>query len=201
MSRRGWLIALGSALVLAAVVLAAGRTLWKESYAFHGGEISPLRPAAPIELTDQHGQRFSLADQAGKVVILYFGYTSCPDACPTTLSDWMAVKEALGRDAARVRFVMVTVDPERDTPERLAQYLAFFDPEFIGLTGTPEQTQAIAQAYGIVAVKRQFDETAMGYLVDHTTSTFVIDTKGRMRLVYAHGTDPELIAEDLRHLL
>jgi protein SCO1/2 len=202
MSRRGWLIATGLAAMLAAVLIAAGWTRWRQdSYAFHGGELSPPRPAAPIELTDQHGRPFSLKEQAGNLVVLYFGYTSCPDACPTTLSDWMALKEALGQDAARVRFVMVTVDPERDTPERLAQYLAFFDPAFIGLTGTPEQTQAIAQAYGIVAVKRQFDESAMGYLVDHTTSTFVVDTKGRLRLVYAHGTDPELIADDLRHLL
>lgn len=202
MSRRRWLIAIGPVMVLAAVLIAAGWTRWRQDpYVFHGGELSPPKPAASIELTDQHGRPFSLKEQAGNVVVLYFGYTSCPDACPTTLSDWIGVKEALGQDAARVRFVMVTVDPERDTPERLAQYLAFFDPSFIGLTGTPEQTQAIAQAYGIVAVKRQFDESAMGYLVDHTTSTFVVDTKGRLRLVYAHGTDPELIAEDLRHLL
>ncbi|GIW04861.1 MAG: electron transporter SenC [Thermomicrobiales bacterium] len=202
MSRRIWLIALGPALVLAVVVIAAGWTRWKqESYAFHGGELVPLRPAAPIELTDQNGRPFSLKEQEGKVVVLYFGYTSCPDACPTTLSDWISVKEALGQDAARVRFVMVTVDPERDTPERLAQYLAFFDPAFIGLSGTVEQTQALLQAYGVVAVKRQFDDSAAGYLVDHTTSVFVIDTLGRLRLVYAHGTDPKLIAEDLRHLL
>ncbi|HEY8445830.1 MAG TPA: SCO family protein [Thermomicrobiales bacterium] len=202
MSRRAKFIALGSAIAVATIALVAGWMLWnRESYAFHGGEIQPVRAAAPIELTDQRGQPFSLADQAGAVVVLYFGYTACPDACPTTLSDWISVKEELGKDAERVRFVMVTVDPERDTPERLGEYLAFFDPEFIGLAGTPEQIQAITQDYGVAVVKREFDESAMSYLVDHTTSTFVIDTKGNLRLVYAHGTDPELIAEDIRHLL
>ena len=191
-------VAIAIIATIAVVTVVIGR---RESYAFKGGEIRPPVAAAALDLTDQHGQPFSLERERGNVLIVFFGYTACPDICPTTLSDYTAVKEALGPKAERVRFVLVTVDPERDTAERLKAYLAFFDPDFIGLRGTPEQMEAVKQAYGVFARKVEFPNSAAGYLVDHTALTYVIDTEGRLRLTYGHGTDPEDIAADVRHLL
>lgn len=171
------------------------------SYAFKTGAISPPRDAPPLPLVDQTGQPFDLTSLKGKVVLLYFGYTACPDACPTTLSDWTEVKRLMGDDADHLAFVMVTVDPERDTAEQLDRYLDFFDSSFIGLTGDPAAIAAAEQDYGIVAIREDFGESAMGYLMNHTTSYWVIDTDTQLRLVVSHGTDPEIVAEDLRHLL
>jgi protein SCO1 len=192
---------LASYFSIAAVALLALTACGGTSYVFKGGEITPLSAAAPIDLTDQREGAFSLADQRGKVVLLYFGYTTCPDACPTTLSDWVEVKRLLGDKADDVVFVMVTVDPERDTPAKLEKYMNFFDGEFYGLTGTPEQITEIEQAYGIVAIREEYPNSATKYLMNHTTSTLVIDADGKLRLNYAHGTDPEVIAEDVEHLI
>jgi protein SCO1/2 len=170
------------------------------AYSFQGGVLEPESPASPIVLTDQHGNPFSLADQQGKIVFLYFGYTTCPDACPTTLSDWIEVKRLLGDKADKVEFVMVTVDPERDTVDILNQYLTFFDPAFIGLTGDPQTLKEIRQNYGIVAQREEHPESATGYLINHSTSFWVIDAKGNLRLTYGLGTDPEIVAEDVKHL-
>jgi protein SCO1/2 len=170
-------------------------------YAFSGSEIAPARVAPPLDLVDQHGQPFSLETHKGKALVLYFGYTTCPDACPTTLSDYLAVKEGLGDRAGDVAFVMASIDPERDTPERMADYLAFFDPTFIGLTGTPVEVAAAARGYGVTYERVEYPESATGYLIDHSTLTYVIDPQGKLRLTYPRGADPEAIAADLRHLL
>lgn len=170
------------------------------AYSFQGGELKPVAPASPIALTDQHGNPWSLADQQGKLVFLYFGYTTCPDACPTTLSDWIELKRLLGDKADEAEFVMVTVDPERDTQDKLNQYLGFFDPDFIGLTGDPETLKAIRLSYGIIAQREEYPESATKYLMNHTTSFWVVDKKGNLRLTYALGTDPEIVAEDVKHL-
>jgi protein SCO1/2 len=142
-----------------------------------------------------------MEEQTGKVVLLYFGYTTCPDACPTTLSDWMEVKRLLGDDADKVEFVMVTIDPARDTEAKLNEYMAFFDPAFIGLTGDQDTITSINMDYGIMAVREEYPESATGYLMNHTTSFWVVDTEGKLRLTFAHGTDPEIVAEDVKHLL
>ncbi len=168
---------------------------------FKSGTVSPPRDAPALQLTDQHGQPWDIAGQTDKVVLLYFGYTTCPDACPTTLSDWMEVKRLLGDDAEKVEFVMVTVDPERDTPDKLKQYMDFFDPSFTALTGTQEQITPIEQDYGIMAVRRDQPESAAGYLMDHTTSYWALDTEGKLRLIISHGTDPEIVADDVQHLI
>jgi len=185
-------------LALAAIVLAA---CGGEEYEFQGGTLEPRSAAADFQLTDQYGEPWSMAEQTGKVVLLYFGYTTCPDACPTTLSDWIEIKRLLGDDADKVEFVMVTVDPERDTQEKLNQYMAFFDPEFLGLTGDPATLDQIKMDYGIMAVREEFPNSATGYLMNHTTSFWVVDTENNLRLVFAHGTDPEIVTEDVRHLL
>jgi protein SCO1/2 len=186
--------------LVAMVSLLAVLTGCGASYAFSGSEIDPARPAPEIALIDQAGRPFSLDDQAGKAVVLYFGYTTCPDACPTTLSDYLAVKEMLGDRAEDVSFVLVTIDPERDSPERLAEYLAFFDPTFVGLSGTADEIAAIARNYGASYARVEYPESATGYLMDHTTLTYVIDPQGRLRLTYSQAADPAAISEDLRHL-
>jgi protein SCO1/2 len=170
------------------------------SYAFSGSEIEPATDAPPLALTDLSGQPFAWEDYAGKAVVLYFGYTTCPDACPTTLSDYLAVKEQLGDRADDVAFVLATLDPERDTPERLAEYLGFFDPAFIGLTGTPDEVATTARGYGVTYERVEYPGSATRYLIDHSTLSYVIDPRGKLRLTYREGADPAAIAEDLRHL-
>ena len=185
-------------LALAAIVLAA---CGGEDYEFQGGNLQPVTTTPDFQLTDQYGESWTMSDQTGKIVLLYFGYTTCPDACPTTLSDWIEVKRLLGDQADNVEFVMVTVDPERDTVEKLNQYMAFFDPEFLGLTGDQETITSIEMDYGIMAVREEHPESATVYLMNHTTSFWVVDTENQLRLTFAHGTDPEIVAEDIEHLL
>ena len=117
------------------------------------------------------------------------------------MSNFATVKGDLGQDADRVRFVMVTFDPERDTAARLKDYLAFFDPDFIGLRGDQAQTEAFERGYGIVVHRVDYPESATGYLLDHTAVIYVIDPQGNLRLTFPHDFDPALIAEDIRHLL
>lgn len=173
----------------------------RQSYAFSGGEFSPAETAPALNLTDQDGNAFSLADQQGKVALIYFGYTTCPDLCPTTLSDFMVVKDELGPQADQVEFILATFDPERDTQERLKEYLDFFDPDFIGLRGDEAQTEAFKQGYGITVNRVEYPDSATGYLLDHTALIYVIDKEGRLRLTFAYGTDPILMAQDVKYLL
>ena len=172
-----------------------------ETYEFAGGEVSPAKAAPRIDLVDQDGQPFSLEQLEGNVVLLYFGYATCPDLCPTTLSDFTAVNEALGEKADRVKYVMVSVDPDRDTSARLKEYLAFFDPAFIGVRGDQAQTELVKREYGVVATRVDYPDSAVGYLVDHTSLIYVIDKDGKFRLTYSYGTDPTVIVPDIQHLL
>jgi protein SCO1 len=161
----------------------------------HGG-------AAPdFALTSQTQQPFRLSDQKGEVVLLFFGYTYCPDVCPTTLSDFKQAHQLLGADAARVRFVFVTVDPERDTPDRLKQYMAIFSSDFIGLSGTAEQLAPVYKAYDITHDKVVSPSDPRDYFVNHTATTFVIDPAGQWRLNESYGTSVEDLVSDLKLLL
>lgn len=198
--RRRLVATIGGILAIAAIV-AMVLFFRQEPYTFNGGFYTPAPPAPPLDLTDQHGRPFSLADQRGNVVLVYFGYTTCPDYCPMTLSDFQVVKEELGEDADRARFVMVTIDPERDTEERLNEYLAFFDHDFIGLRGSAEQTAQVERDYGVAAQRVDYPGSASSYLMNHSTITYVIDPEGQLRLAYPHGFETELIVEDLQHLL
>lgn len=158
-------------------------------------------PAPGFTLTDQYDRLFHLSDQKGRVVILFFGYASCPDVCPTTLSVWKQVHEALGDDAHQVRFVFVTVDPERDTKERLKVHLDLFNSDFIGLTGTEAELEAVYQAYGVYREKVTLSDSALGYQVTHTSSGYVIDPDGAWRLRHPFGTPVEDIVHDIRQLV
>jgi protein SCO1/2 len=180
---------------LVAVNLTQGRV-----YRFQGAEIHPTYRAPDFILTDQYDQAFQLKDQTGKLVLLTFGYTTCPDVCPVTLADFRRLRIGLGSMADSVIMVFITVDPERDTPERLQEYLANFDPIIIGLTGRISDLEVVWADYGI-SVKKNSEGSAAGYLVDHTARTFLIDQEGNLRLTYVFGTRSEVILNDMQHLL
>lgn len=163
--------------------------------------VSPPHPAPDFVLTDQFGRPFRLADQRGKPVLMFFGYTSCPDVCPATMLQFKAVRESLGRDGDRVSFIFVTVDPERDTPERLRDYVERFDPAIVGLTGSPSEVEAVLSRYGVVAEKVPLGDSKASYLVNHTALTYLIGPDGLVRVMFPHGTPTADIVHDVRLLL
>lgn len=171
-----------------------------QPYQYHGMLLDSPTTAPDVTLPSSTGAPVSLGDFRGKLVLLYFGYTFCPDVCPTTLNTVNKALELMGDKAQDVQLVMVSVDPERDTPEVLARYLSNFNPSFIGLSGSPEQLAAAATPFGIFYEKHE-GSAATGYLVDHTASVMVLDQEGRLRLVIPFQTPAEDIAADLKQLL
>ena len=169
-------------------------------YQYHGLLLESPKPAADFTLAGAGGKEVKLSDYRGKLVVLYYGYTFCPDVCPTTLAEVTKAVRALGKKAEDVQVIMVTVDPERDTPERLAEYMAFFNPSFVGLSGTPDQIAEAATPFGIYYQKNE-GTPASGYLVDHTATVNVLDREGRMRLVWPFGTEGDAMAADLKQML
>lgn len=153
-----------------------------------------------LRLHDHNGQMRSLADFKGKAVVVFFGYTNCPDVCPTSLAMLMQVMQLLGPDASRVQVLFVTVDPNRDTAERLKQYVGAFDPGFLGLTGSEAEIAAVAREFRVVYEKHG-DVASGRYSVDHTAGCFIFDPQGRARLFARYGETAERIAADLRRLL
>jgi protein SCO1 len=155
-------------------------------------------PAPSFELTSQDGERVGSGDFPGKVLALFFGFTACPDVCPLTLSHLSRAFQQMGEDSERVQVLLITVDPERDTPERLARYLEPFHPSFLGLTGTEEEIREVADAFGAFFVKVGEGDQ---YTVDHTARTYIIDTQGRIPLTFSITATPEEMARDLTRLL
>jgi protein SCO1 len=202
-TRKAWLRIVLSAIVLSAalLVMVLPTACTNSAPSFKGSVLEPPRSVQDFTLTDHNGNPFRLEEQRGRVLLLFFGYTFCPDVCPTTLGTWTRVHEALGADADKVRFVFVTVDPERDTPERLKQHLAVFNSAFIGLTGSHEELEPVYQDLGVFHEKDSVTESAAGYLVNHTASAFVIDPEGRWRLRHTFGTPVDDIVHDIRNLL
>lgn len=194
-----YMLFVGVALGLILAATAASLFLQKP-YTFKGSLIQPALPAADFTLMAGNGQPFHLAEQRGKVVLLFFGYTYCPDVCPVTLSEYKKIRAALGEKAPNVVFLFITVDPPRDTPEVLQKHVALFDPAIIGLTGTPAELQAVWDAYGVVREERPVSGAA-GYLVDHTARIYLVDKGGNLRLTYPYGFEPEGIVQDVAHLL
>jgi protein SCO1/2 len=168
---------------------------------FKGGLLTPPRPAADVALTTQDGKEFRLSRERGKVVALWFGYTYCPDVCPTTLADLSQAQQRLGKDAQRLRIVLVTVDPERDTPARLREYVNAFGGAFTALTGPPERLAAARKAYGVVAEKRVVPGTAATYLIDHSAFVYVVDPTGQLRLMFPFGMSVDDMVHDIKLLL
>ncbi|WKW10936.1 SCO family protein [Pseudogemmatithrix spongiicola] len=161
--------------------------------------IEDADPAPALAFTAADGQRFDLAAERGKVVMLYFGYTHCPDVCPTTLSDWARAKRALGADTTNIRFVFVSMDPDRDTPELALTYARQFDGAFVGLTGTPLELEDLKKRWSIAAYP-EGDPRDGFYTVAHPAHTFVVDRQGRLRVLFQPGVSGEELAQDLRKL-
>lgn len=196
-SRILW-ISVGAILALALAALLAWRLRPPE---LHGVVIQSPQQAADFTLMSSKGEPMSLSDFRGQYVMLYFGYTFCPDVCPTTLNDLKRMMEALGpKRAENVQVVMVSVDPERDTAEQLGSYLPYFDPSFLGMTGTVEEIQPIASQFGIF-FERHEGTSAAGYLVDHTAVVTVVDSKGYVRMVFPYGTSGDDMAADMAYLM
>ena len=167
---------------------------------FKSIDITGADYAQALSLPDADGRVRSLDEWRGKVVVVFFGYTQCPDVCPTTLAELATVKRSLGADGERVVGVLVTVDPERDTPSILRAYVGSFGPDFVALRGDAAQTQAAATAFKVFYAKVP-GATPDTYTMDHTAGEYVFDPKGRIRLFTRYGTGPDALLHDLKLLL
>jgi len=191
-------IAAGALSVGAGAVFVAGTEAPKP--AFKGVDITGVDYARDLPLTDQFGQQRHLKDFAGKVVAVFFGYTNCPDVCPTTMSELAQVKSDLGAEGDRLQVLFVTVDPERATPEVLKAYMAHFDPSFLALRGSPEELAAVAKDFKIF-YKQVPGDTPTSYSMDHSAGMYMFDPKGQLRLFQRYGSSTQALVDDTRLLL
>jgi protein SCO1/2 len=189
-----------AAAIVCAVLAAACGRLGGSSTPFKAVDVTGAPVGGELRLTDHNGKPRSLADFRGKVVLVNFGYTQCPDVCPTTLADLASAMKKLGADASQVQVLFVTVDPKRDKPELLRQYLPAFDPSFLGLYGDEDATKKVTRDFRIYAQERP-GRTPDTYTVDHAAQTFAFDRQGKLRLVMGYGMAPEAIASDVKILL
>jgi protein SCO1/2 len=165
------------------------------------GTIMPAEiPAPDFTFTNVDGQEVHLSDYQDKIVLLYFGYIFCPDVCPSSLTDLKLVQNKLDEAGEKIQVIMITVDPDRDLPEKIAEYVGYFHPTFLGLSGTKEEIDAAAEGYGVYYEKHE-GTPATGYLVDHTARIFVIEPDGTYRLSFGFGTPVDDIVSDLQLLL
>ncbi len=169
-------------------------------YVFRGSTVQPPDIAPDITLADQSGRPFLLSEQRDKVIVLFFGFGSCPDICPTALADLANARRQLGDEAKDIQVAMVTLDPERDSPDVLGRYVTRFDPTFLGLSGTPQQLEAAQKAYGVTAIRRDLPGSALKYTIDHSGYIYVIDRAGRWRSFFHVGSSVEDMVSDLRFL-
>jgi len=199
MDKKILLVGLASFLLIGAV--AAGAFLFSKPTSFLGTTYAEPYPVAPeIELTHANGTSFRLSEMRGKVVMLFFGYTSCPDVCPTTMAELKQALEKIGDQADQVQVLYVTVDPQRDTPERVQEYVDHFNPSFIGLSGSESELAKVWSDYGVF--REIVDGTsAAGYLVNHTARVTMIDQQGNLRVSFPFDTPVENIVHDLKLLL
>lgn len=180
-------------------VVVALALVWNfRPYEFHGTVLQSQSSAPAMDLAATNGAALDMQAFDGKLVVLYFGYTACPDVCPTTLADVARAKSMTGSDDIQV--IMVTVDPDRDTPDRLEAYVESFDPTFLGAYGTDQQIADAAALYGVFYESREVSG-ASGYLVDHTATLMVIDPDGRLKLLLPFGVSAEDMASDFERLL
>ncbi len=208
-----FLFGLATALGLVAV---AGVALFARHYTYQGGLIDPPLKVVDFQLTGQNGQPVRLSvlrsrgsdlgsNQAeggakGKTILLFFGFTHCTDICPATMADFIKIKAQLGSQAKDVRFVFITVDPQRDTPEVINQYVNNFDPNFVGLTGSQADLEPVWKTFGVYVEKGPPDNSG-GYEVSHSSRVYALDRNGNLRLTYEFGTEPQAIVQDVKHLL
>jgi protein SCO1/2 len=189
-------------LILLAMVLslAACDKLGNKPASFQNTDLTGLDYARDFALTDHTGKPRTLADFKGKVVVMFFGYTQCPDVCPTTMAEMASVMKELGPQADQVQVLFVTVDPERDTPALLAQYVPAFDPRFLGLYGDAAATARVAKEFKVFYAKVP-GKTPGSYSMDHTAGSYVFDRNGKIRLFLRHGQGAAPITHDLKQLL
>ena len=195
MNKRQWLGGLGLLALLALGACGQGKP------AFRGVDITGAEYAQGWELADQNGQVRTIKDFAGKVVIVFFGYTQCPDVCPTSMQELAEVKRLLGQDGERLQGVFITVDPDRDTLELLKSYMANFDPSFVALrASTPEQLAQVTKEFKIY-YKKVEGKTPTSYTMDHSAGSFTFDPQGRVRLYNRYGSGAAALAADAKILL
>ena len=193
-------IALGTAALAGGTLLTACFDKKEQTLQFRGVDVTGADYARDLPLTDHNGQARSIKDFAGKVVVVFFGFTQCPDVCPTAMAELAEVKKALGKDGDKLQGLFVTVDPERDTPEVLKAYMANFDTSFLALRGTPEQLAAVAKDFKIY-YKKVEGKTPTSYSMDHSAGSYVYDTAGRLRIYNRYGSGAQALTEDVRALL
>ncbi len=191
------LIAASALSISAAAVLTACSP---DGPAFRGVNITGADYARDFSLTDHNGQLRSLKDLRGKVVVVFFGFTQCPDVCPTSMQELAEVKAALGADGERLQGIFISVDPERDTLELLKAYMENFDPSFLALRPTPEQLPALAKDFKIY-YKKVDGTTPTSYSMDHSAGSYLYDPQGRLRVYHRYGSGAEALTEDVRLLL
>ena len=189
------LFAIGTGFLLS-WYLSSNRVIELEDTTWLGDQ---ARGLSDFELVDQNGKTITRASLEGSWSLMFFGYTNCPDICPTTLSELNKVQSELDDKGEKIQVLMVTVDPERDTPPKLAEYVAHFHPDFVGLSGTKEEIDGAGEGFGIYYEKQEGSE-ATGYLVDHTARVFVVDPQGNYQLSFSYGTPVEDIVHDLFHM-
>ncbi|TFH35465.1 MAG: SCO family protein [Anaerolineales bacterium] len=168
-------------------------------YSWHGTPYNPPQPAPDIRISNTTGPRFTLSEQRGMLTLLYFGYSYCPDVCPATVAIMSQVFESLRATPDEMQFVMISLDPERESPEAVEAYMRRFHPDFIGLWADRALLDEIEAAYGIVAIREPSDNPET-YLITHTARVFLIDQQGNLRAHYAFGTPPADFIADLSYL-
>lgn len=200
MLRRQWLTFIAVSNLALLVGCDAGKQSGTAKASFRSVDITGADYARDFTLPDVQGQLRTLADFKGKVTVVFFGFTQCPDVCPSTMVELAQIKKSLGADGERLQAVFITVDPERDTPEILKAYMASFDPAFVALRGTNEQTLATAKAFKVYYAKVP-GKTEGSYSMDHTAGSYVFDTQGRVRLFARYGQPSDGLMADLKALL
>ncbi|MEY3719926.1 MAG: hypothetical protein RL618_445 [Pseudomonadota bacterium] len=199
MSMRRVLIVLASVLAFL-LSLSACDQAQKPRVSFNNTDVTGLEYAKGFTLTDQNNQRRTLEDFRGKLVFVFFGFTHCPDVCPTTLAEMAGIMKALGPESERLQVVFITLDPERDTPELLASFVPAFHPSFLGLTGDQATIDKVAKDFKVFAQKVP-GKDGKSYTIDHTAGSYVFDAQGRIRLFVRHGQPDDALLKDLRQLL
>lgn len=189
-----------AAIAAAALLGGCDRLPGGDKPSFRAVDITGAEYARELALHDADGRPRSLADFKGKVTLVFFGYTQCPDVCPSTLAELALVKRDLGAEGERIQGVFVSVDPQRDTPQVLKEYVANFDPSFVALTGTPDEIKRAAQNFKVFYAQVP-GRTEGSYTIDHTAGTYVFDTQGRVRLFVRYGAGAEALKHDLKLLL
>ena len=189
-------LASAALIALACLVAACGQSAAPQ---FQLTDVTGANFGKALALTDHSGKPRTLADFQGKVVVIFFGFTQCPDVCPTTLAEMAKVVKELGADGGKVQVLFVSVDPERDTPELMKQYVTAFHPSFLGLVGDAEATARSAKEFKVYVQKQP--TRGSGYSVDHSAGTFILDPQGRLRLFAQHGVSAPILLGDIRILL